>query len=116
MILRTGQLEAMSLAITVSMRTRITRRILTEFPNCSRDTCQLSDEVSKMIEDVAPLGITLEDDLYRLLRFQILSASLMSSPVIAGAVYRILNIVRWPAQERLSFLEKQILSRIKPIQ
>jgi hypothetical protein len=115
MIIRREQLEAMRAHLLKSMCTRLIRRLLAEESACGLDTSQLTREVSQLIEDGAAVGITGDDNAYRLLRFRVLAAPLLGSPLIQSVVIRVFHNLAWSADKRLSFLEREVLSRTKRI-
>jgi hypothetical protein len=111
MIIRREQMETLQGHLLKSMATRLTERFGVEHPNFIIDAARLHREAEQLIEDVASLGIVGDRDVYRLLRFRILSESLLTSPLFQSVVIRTLHNLAWSADKRLLFLEREVLPR-----
>lgn len=113
MIIRNEQIEAMRLELFRSMCTRLTQRLLSDLDLRGSDASRITREVQEIIHDVAAIGIRGEENAYRLLRFRFLAESVLTSPLLQSVVLRVLHNLAWSVDERLAFLEREVLPRVR---
>jgi len=96
-------------------RHTIPSRLRKDYPEATRS---LSDSdlqalVERGYDNALELEITTHEDIYRFISLQLLPKDFLHSPFIQSVLIRVLNNLGLSGEQRMRFIEQQVVRRLK---